>query len=41
MCENGYKKYRSQFTLQTFENRMKEILTECCKENITLLNFMQ
>ena len=31
MGKNGYKKYRSQFTLQTFENRMKEILTECCK----------
>ena len=32
MGENGYRKYRSQFTLQTFENRMKEILAECCKE---------
>ena len=31
MGENGYRKYRSQFTLQTFENRMKEILAECCK----------
>lgn len=31
MGEKGYKKYRSQFTLQTFENRMKEILTECCR----------
>ena len=34
-------KFRPQFILQTFENRMKEILAECCKENITLFDFMQ
>ena len=30
MGENGYKKYRSQFTLQMFEERMKGILKKCC-----------
>lgn len=32
MGENGYKKYQEKFTLAIFENRMKEILTECCKK---------
>ena len=32
MGENGYKKYQEKFTLSVFENRMKEILTECCKK---------
>ena len=34
MGENGYRKYRSQFTLRTFENRMKEILAECCGKRV-------
>lgn len=33
MAENGYKKYRSQFTLQMFEERMKGILEKCCLPN--------
>lgn len=33
MAENGYKKYRSQFALQMFEERMKGILEKCCLPN--------
>lgn len=31
MGENGYKRFQEKFTLSIFENRMKEILMECCK----------
>ena len=27
--ENGYKKFKSEFTLQSFENRIVEILKNC------------
>jgi glycosyltransferase involved in cell wall biosynthesis len=28
--ENGYKKFKSEFTLQSFENRIVEILEKSC-----------
>ena len=33
MGENGYKKFQTKYTLSIFEDRMKNILTECCNEN--------
>lgn len=33
MGENGYKKYQNKYTLPIFEDRMKNILMECCNEN--------
>lgn len=33
MGENGYKKFQNKYTLSIFEDRMKNILTECCNEN--------
>ena len=33
MGENGYKRFKEQFTLSRFENQIKKILTECCKQN--------
>lgn len=32
MGDNGYKKFIRDFTLQTFEKKIKDILSECCKE---------
>lgn len=31
MGENGYKKLKDEFTLPKFENKIKNILLECCK----------
>lgn len=33
MGENGYKKFKEQFTLLKFENQIKKILIECCNQN--------
>lgn len=33
MGENGYKKFQNKYTLSIFEDRMKNILMECCNEN--------
>ena len=34
MGENGYKKYQKEFTLNTFENRLKDILIKCCDKTL-------
>lgn len=33
MGGNGYKKFQTKYTLSIFEDRMKNILMECCNEN--------
>lgn len=38
MGENGYKKFKEQFTLLKFENQIKKILIECCNQNKTNSN---